>query len=124
MRARRTRDSRSWRAVRPTCSARGARAAPPPAPPRTTLDPPSPNPLTSASVLRFEVERAGKLTLEAFDFAGRRVRTLADGRREAGRYELAWSGDDSAGQRLRPGVYWLRLSGAGRTEVRKVVLMR
>ena len=94
------------------------------APTRTTLEPPSPNPLTSASVLRFEVERAGKLTLEAFDFAGRRVRTLADGRREAGRYELAWSGDDSAGQRLRPGVYWLRLSGAGRTEVRKVVLMR
>ncbi|HEY6194729.1 MAG TPA: FG-GAP-like repeat-containing protein [Candidatus Eisenbacteria bacterium] len=96
-----------------------------PGPPaRTRLLVPCPNPLAGAGLVRFEVARAGRVTVEVYDLSGRRVRTLADGPREAGRYELVWGGDNSSGQRPAPGVYLLRLSGPDRVDARKVVLIR
>ncbi len=93
-------------------------------PEQTRLLVPYPNPLAGTSLVRYELARAGRMRLEVYDSAGRRMRTLVEGSREAGRYELAWSGGNDAGRRLPPGIYLLRLAGPDRADTRKVVLVR
>jgi flagellar basal-body rod modification protein FlgD len=47
----------------------------------------------------------GTVTVAIQDAAGRAVRTLALGRREAGAVDVVWDGRDETGQRLPPGSY-------------------
>jgi hypothetical protein len=95
------------------------------APPRASrLLTPYPNPLVGTSLIRYEVGRPGKVALEVYDFAGRRVRTLASDARVAGKFEVLWGGDSDAGQRLPPGIYMLRLKGPDRSDAKKLVLVR
>jgi hypothetical protein len=69
-----------------------------------------PNPFNPRTVLSFNLPTAGPVTLEIFDVAGRRVRTLLDGREMgAGVQRQAWAGDDEAGRRLPSGTYYCRL---------------
>ena len=44
--------------------------------------------------------------------------------RAPGQYEVAWDGPDAQSRVLGAGVYFARLSAAGRTELRKVILQR
>jgi len=85
--------------------------APPPA--RTALLAPSPNPATGPATLGFTLAQAGSVELAIYSVAGRRVRTLAQGDREAGSYSFTWPGDDDARRRVAPGVYFARLTIRG-----------
>ena len=92
----------------------GPAAAPGPAAPAVTrLHAPAPNPLASASVVRFDLARPGRTRVEVFDLTGRRVALLADRDYPVGRYALSWSGRDDAGAEVGPAVYFVRLSGPG-----------
>ncbi|TMQ49738.1 MAG: hypothetical protein E6K73_09485, partial [Candidatus Eisenbacteria bacterium] len=62
-------------------------------------------------------DRSRRLAL--VDVSGRVVATLVDGIQRSGRYELAWDGT-RAGQRLTPGLYFVRLTAPDRTVVRKL----
>lgn len=59
--------------------------------------------------LRFQMPRAGRISLCVFDVAGREVIRLQDGETGAGEHELAWDGRDAQGHRMSPGVYLARL---------------
>jgi hypothetical protein len=56
------------------------------------------------------------------DVQGREVAVLAEGDFEAGRHQVRWEGA-SAGQ-VGPGLYFVRLSVAGRSLVRRTVVTR
>jgi DNA-binding transcriptional LysR family regulator len=53
------------------------------------------------------------------DVLGREVAVLAAGERPAGRHEVAW---DAA--RVKPGLYFVRMQAAGRTFLRRIVMIR
>ncbi len=80
--------------------------------------------------IRFDLELPGsaEVRLDVFDVAGRRVATVVDGTRPAGRHEVAWTPIGDSGARLGSGVYFGRmvLFSEGRREVLtgKVVLVR
>lgn len=66
----------------------------------------SPNPLNPRGVLSVTTSRAGRLRVRVFDVQGRLVRTLADGRAEAGSHDLEVDGMDEAGRPLGSGIYF------------------
>jgi len=82
-------------------------------PAETRLLPPSPNPLSRSSALRFDLARGGRVRLEVFDLNGRRVALVADRAFDPGRYRLDWNGRDDGGARLGAGLYFVRMSGPG-----------
>jgi len=82
-------------------------------PAETRLLPPSPNPLSRSSALRFDLARGGRVRLEVFDINGRRVALVADRAFDPGRYRLDWNGRDDGGARLGAGLYFVRMSGPG-----------
>lgn len=64
-----------------------------------------PNPFFSTSVVRFSVPEAGRVKVEVYDAAGRRVAVLVDDLLVAGTHEAGFNG---AG--LAPGVYFYRVA--------------
>ncbi|MFN8586583.1 MAG: FG-GAP-like repeat-containing protein [Candidatus Eisenbacteria bacterium] len=83
---------------------------------------PAPNPSRGPVALAFTLPSATPVRVEIFDAAGRRVRSLAEGPRAAGRHVLKWDGRDAQGRRAAPGLYLVRMTsrsgGATRTLVR------
>ena len=61
-------------------------------------------------------------TIEVFDAAGRRVRSLANGIVDPGIHEVRWNGLDDSGTRVAPGVYFTRLR-AGAVELSKKLVL-
>lgn len=72
-----------------------------------------PNPARGRLALAIESDRAGELRAEIHDVAGRLVRRLEGGWREAGTARLAWDGADLAGARVPPGIYLVTVRAGG-----------
>ncbi len=99
----------------------GMTGVPPDSPP--ALLSARPNPFNPTTTLVYEMPAAGTARLTILDPAGRRVRTLVSGRREAGRHREVWDGRDDGRRRLPSGVYLCRLEAGGRRVTRKVTLV-
>jgi len=103
--------------------------APPPTetsatPQVTFLRPAYPNPFNPATRIEFDLARPGHVSLEIFDVAGRRVASLLDEQRPAGRYTETWRGVDQGGRRVASGSYFLRLSAPETQQTRRVTVVR
>jgi hypothetical protein len=66
----------------------------------------------------------GPVTVELFDVAGRKVRTLMTGEMSAGVHELTWDGTDDAGRQVSNGFYFYRVRTAEQVLTRKLVINR
>jgi hypothetical protein len=78
-----------------------------------------PNPFNPTTTIRFEVAQAMDLSLQVFDVNGRLIRTLAHGRYAQGSYDVGFDGSD-----LSSGLYFARLTGASRSDLMKLILMK
>jgi len=83
-----------------------------------------PNPFNSGTNICFTLDRDGRVSLGVFDILGRHVKTLVDQVQPAGRHEITWDGTDSHGQAVASGMYFYRLTNGGRTESKKMVLLK
>ena len=80
---------------------------------------PFPNPAQRAATVRYELPRAERVAVVAYNALGQEVARLADGEQEAGRYEVALD----AG-RLAPGIYVVRFVAGGASATRKLTVVR
>ena len=87
------------------------------------LEPSQPNPLVQGTVIRFVTGVRGAVHLRLFDVRGREVHRLVERTLDPGMHVVDWDGRDASGQRLQPGVYWLRLDGTEGTRTHKLVVM-
>ena len=78
-----------------------------------------PNPVATEATISFALPRPGHVRIALYDLQGREVARLADGDFAAGRHPVNL---DATG--LRPGVYSLRFRSEGRTDQRRVVVVR
>jgi glucose/arabinose dehydrogenase len=86
----------------------------------------APFPSPSHGSVAFDVVLAADATmsLSVHDVTGRRVRALvAADTRSAGPHRVSWDGRDGGGRRVAPGVYLARLSVAGHSIDRRLVLL-
>jgi hypothetical protein len=75
---------------------------------------PVPNPAFGRVALRFGLPQRTHVKLEVYDIMGRRVRTLVDGTRAPGWYDLSWDGGLESGQKASAGLYFVRFEAQGR----------
>lgn len=83
-----------------------------------------PNPFNPSTTIAFTLPAPGPARLELFDIRGRLVRTLLDGRLEAGRHTRVWDGRDGGGRELSGGVYLYRLTTAEGALSGKMTLLK
>jgi hypothetical protein len=78
-----------------------------------------PNPFNPSTTIKFEIAKAGHVTLKIYDVLGKEVRTLVDEIKTAGAYDVMFTMNN-----LPSGVYFYKMTSGTRTEVKKMVLMK
>ncbi len=78
-----------------------------------------PNPTRGQATIEYTLPEAQEVTLEVYDVLGRRVATLENGRRQAGRHTLRLDGGS-----LPSGVYFGRLQAGDETRTQKITVVR
>ncbi len=81
-----------------------------------------PNPFSGTTRIVYDLPVRSEVYLSIHDAGGRLVRTLADGRQDAGRYSLTWDGRDTKGRACPAGVYFCSLKAEDHDAVKKMLL--
>jgi predicted outer membrane repeat protein len=88
---------------------------------------PLPNPFNPFTEIRYAIPPGATrsdVSLDVYDVGGRHVKTLVDREDGPGTYRVRWDGTDHAGAVIASGVYFLRMTCDGRSETRRMVLLR
>ena len=80
-----------------------------------------PNPFRSSTKVVFALPEAGRATIEVFDVAGRRVRTLENREFAAGSHSVTWNGLDEGGRQVGAGIFLVRLVAGDHVSTAKIV---
>lgn len=82
-----------------------------------------PNPFTNRTEIQVGLPARGDVHIEVFDVSGHRVRAMAVNQ-AAGWRTISLPGQDTAGRTLASGVYFYRVSAAGATVTKKMIIAR
>ena len=80
-----------------------------------------PNPARARTHVGFVLSKRGRVRVDVFDVAGRKVQTLVDRHLDPGEHEILWDGRDRRGAMTRAGVYFLRLRSVEGEEGRRIL---
>lgn len=83
-----------------------------------------PNPCNARAHVRYVLPRKSEVTLEIYDAAGKRVRTLEKSSRAAAWYRAAWDGKTNLGSDVSAGVYFCRMAAGNFAAVQKLVILK
>ena len=95
-------------------------------PEHTFLGSPRPNPGNLWTMLEFGVgtDQGGRYEASIYDVRGRRVAEILSGDVWPGVYRLQWNGRDRSGRRMAAGIYFVRVTGPGFCDSKKIILLR
>jgi hypothetical protein len=83
-----------------------------------------PNPFNPSTVIEYGLTASAHVTIEIFNVGGKRVRSSGTLRQSAGEHSYVWDGRDQQGRAVSSGVYLYRVSSAGDTQVRRMLLLK
>ncbi|MDP2301721.1 MAG: choice-of-anchor D domain-containing protein [Ignavibacteria bacterium] len=78
-----------------------------------------PNPFNPSTVINYQLENSGRVSLRVYDILGTEVATLVDEEKEAGIYNA-----DFDASKLSSGVYFYKLQSGKFVQTRKMILIR
>lgn len=84
----------------------------------------SPNPFNPVTEIAYGLPEGGRVALRVYSAAGRLVRVLVDGEREAGYHAAVWDGRDDRGDAVASGVYFCRMEADRFEHAVKMVLLK
>jgi flagellar hook assembly protein FlgD len=84
----------------------------------------SPSPSSGIVAFEFELARPASVSFEVVDVTGRMLSRMATAMTAAGPHTIRWDGAGAAGDRVAPGVYFVRMLVNERViDARKLVLL-
>lgn len=83
-----------------------------------------PNPFNPATVIEFTLRKKDHVTIEIFNIAGQKVRTLINSKLDMGKHSILWEGENDQGRRLSSGVYFYRMSASGYRKTKKTLMVK
>ncbi len=83
-----------------------------------------PNPFNPETTISFTMPRNGSADLSIYNVKGQLVKTLTTGKLASGEHKLNWEGTDNNDKPVSSGLYLYKLSLEGRTETRKMMLLK
>lgn len=83
-----------------------------------------PNPFSRQTTIEYDLPHPAHVNLSIYDVGGRLVKAVIDRREPAGRYAAVWSGRDTTGKPIVPGVYFVRIQAGEFEATRKMVYLK
>jgi hypothetical protein len=93
-------------------------------PRETRLAPNHPNPFNGGTRIGFSLSERSEVRITVLDAFGRTVNELVRAEKAPGVYAVEWDAADEAGRPVVSGLYLVRMTAGGRTETRKMLLVR
>jgi hypothetical protein len=88
------------------------------------LAPARPNPVSGATEIRYQLPASSPVQIRVYNVAGQVVKTLVEGKQEAGYKSVTWDGRNDRGVPVGSGVYLYRMEAGSFTATRKMVVVR
>jgi hypothetical protein len=83
-----------------------------------------PNPFGTATSIAYDLPVDCHVKLDVYDVSGRRVATIVNEYRPAGRSFASWDGRNASGTRVSEGIYFYRMQAGGFAETKRMVLLK
>jgi hypothetical protein len=83
-----------------------------------------PNPFNPTTEIRFSLAKSDKVEVVIYDVSGRLVKTLVDGKMEAGMHSAVWDGTNDSGSNVGSGVYWSRMKTEEYVSKKQMVVLK
>ncbi|MBN2001468.1 T9SS type A sorting domain-containing protein, partial [candidate division KSB1 bacterium] len=83
-----------------------------------------PNPFNTSTIVRVDVNKRDRLTVEIFNLRGQHINTLVDRVQDPGQYEFEWMGTGFSGSICSSGVYVCRVEHGKKTKYGKMLLVK
>jgi len=83
-----------------------------------------PNPYRTSTTISYQLAKPGKVSLKVYNTLGQVVKTLVEGTRDVGYYNVIWDGKDNQGKQVANGVYLYRLNAGTFTDTKKLVKIK
>lgn len=78
-----------------------------------------PNPFNPSTIIKYQIVKAGHVTLKVYDMLGREVANLVDKEQPSGRYNVNFNAS-----KLSSGIYLYRITANGFMAVKKMILLQ
>ncbi|MEW5843825.1 MAG: T9SS type A sorting domain-containing protein [Bacteroidota bacterium] len=95
-----------------------------PLPSQFELDQNYPNPFNPSTVIRFQLPQSSFVIVKVYDILGQEVKTLVNGVRDSGSYNVQWNGDNNFGAKVASGIYIYRIQAGTFSQSMKMILMK
>ncbi|MCD4652094.1 MAG: agmatine deiminase family protein [Candidatus Cloacimonetes bacterium] len=83
-----------------------------------------PNPLRGSGYISFYLSSVQSIEASVYNVKGQLVKRLITGNHSQGNHSIRWAGTDERGNSVGSGVYYVKLKSTGKSEVRKILLMK
>ncbi len=83
-----------------------------------------PNPFNPETTIDFTVPKAGNVKLSIYNVKGQLVKTLVNGKKDAGKYQVVWKGKNTNNDKVASGIYFYRLETNSKSIYKKMLLMK
>ncbi len=83
-----------------------------------------PNPFNPRTTISFETSRDRQISITVHNIRGQQVQQLAHKLFPAGRHQVVWSGENSMGQRVESGTYFVTIRSKDMVRSQKVLLLK
>jgi hypothetical protein len=77
-----------------------------------------PNPVTSSTVITYNIRENSVISLYVFDVCGKRIKTLVEASQKAGSYDVTWQTEN-----ISPGIYFYRIQTGKGAITRKCIVL-
>lgn len=82
-----------------------------------------PTPFTNDLSVDLNIINSQHVLIEVIDIHGKIVARLQNGILSAGNHKINWNGNDSSGQKLKSGIWFVRITTPGKIEMNKIIKM-
>ena len=89
-----------------------------------SLDQNYPNPFNSRTTFQFKLPQDSPVVVQIINILGQPVRTIVDGRLEAGIHKAVWDGKNDYGQEVVSGVYLVRMKADNFNQTREILFLK
>ena len=93
-------------------------------PKKTSLSENYPNPFNPSTTIKYELSKAGMVSVIIYDLKGAEVTTLVNKHQEADYYNILWHGLNSNGQAVASGRYIVKMTAPGFSETITMTLLK
>ncbi len=83
-----------------------------------------PNPFNPETTISFNLPAQAKVELSVYNIKGQKVTNLVNETMPAGKHDVTWKGRGSSEKPVSSGVYFYKLTANGKSQIKKMLLMK